>query len=62
MRLNTFKNYIGLCACKGCFNRLEVKIEVETENEAGVKVLKKRFWLCHDCTWKLLEPDLTEDD
>lgn len=61
MRINAFKNYIGLCACKGCFKLFKVKIEFAAEKD-GVKVINKRFWLCHDCIDKLFIPDLREED
>lgn len=61
MIINKYKNYIGLCAHKGCFKPFKVKIELAAEKD-GVKVINKRFWLCHDCTWKLFKPDLTEED
>lgn len=53
MRLNTFKNYIGLCACKGCFKRMSCCVEVAAE-KAGVTVIHKRFYVCSDCTFKVL--------
>lgn len=61
MRINTFKNYIGLCACKGCFKPLKVEIEVKTEKD-GVLVIKNKFWLCHDCIDKAFAPDIREED
>lgn len=53
MRINTFKNYIGLCACKGCFKKMTCCVEVAAE-KAGVTVIHKRFYVCSDCTFKVL--------
>lgn len=61
MRLNTFKNYIGLCACKGCFKLIKVRVEIAAEKD-GVKVINKKFWICHDCIGKIFAPDLSEED
>lgn len=55
MRINTYKNYIGLCACKGCYKRIKVKIEVKDDlgDGWGTVRTKQRFWLCHNCISKL---------
>lgn len=54
MRINKFKNLIGLCACKGCFKPFKVKIEVKGEKE-GVQVNKISFSICEECVFKLFE-------
>lgn len=61
MRINKIKNCIGLCARKGCFKPFKVGVEVAAEKD-GVKVINKRFWLCHDCIVKLFIPDLSEEE
>lgn len=53
MRLNMLKKYIGLCACKGCFKRASCCVEIAAE-KAGVTVIHKKFYVCSDCTFKVL--------
>ena len=53
MRLNMLKKYIGLCTCKGCFKRASCCVEIAAE-KAGVTVIYKKFYVCSDCTFKLL--------
>ena len=55
MRINKFKNCIGLCACKGCFNFFDIKCEIELEKEDGTKVIGKKFSVCSDCAFDLVK-------
>ena len=61
MRLNTFKNYIGLCACKGCFKRIGCKVEVEAEKD-GVKKIINRFWVCQDCAFDIAREVVVKEE
>lgn len=60
MRINKYKNYIGLCAHKGCFKLFKVKFECVAEKDR-VKTVINEFWLCHDCVEKAFTPDLEEE-
>ena len=56
LRIRAGKNFIGLCAVKGCFKPMKVKIEVkEDSGEWGLIKTKQRFYICHDCIHKLFE-------
>lgn len=57
MEINRFKNFIGLCACKGCRNRFINRIKI-TFNTKGGKTIKapfniRKYWLCDEHTWEL---------
>ena len=62
MKINRLKNYIGLCACEGCFKFYEVNVEIIAEREDGTQVLKKNFSVCQDHAWKFLTPDIDAED
>lgn len=61
MRINKFKNFIGLCACEGCFKLMKAKAIVYAEKDGAIKTVT-RFWVCHDCAWKICCPDLADKE
>lgn len=61
MVIHRLKNLIGLCACEGCSSRFTgTTIELSfTSQETGRPVKApfnlRRFRLCEDCTWELMD-------
>lgn len=62
MRINKFKNLIGLCACKGCFKFYEVNVDIAAEREDGTQVIKRKFRLCQACSLDYILAVLPEEE
>lgn len=54
MSIHRKKNGVGFCATKGCKHLMSVRIEVKVKRANGKYLTTKRFNLCEDCVWKLL--------
>lgn len=55
MRTRKIKNGFGFCAKKGCKHLMSTTFELVEKDQEGKLKRKRKFSLCEDCTFELLQ-------